>query len=243
MADMFGARVDHFALLAVTHGAGTLADIMSLVDSTKTPDADNRIDARDGENDVTASAYSGAGDLHAAECTYSLNSGTLDLQDIVMGLVDTGIAIATLNVTTGQDQARPLIKLTGILGTIDSTPPDGKTDTFTLPTSIEIVGRKGAQVMGISAAATTCKLQSSSFDAVVEVARQDDGTGEPVGHGFSAGVTTASAEFVGITAAPSATAGTGFTLTQLPGGGQAQASWEKGSATAAGLPLVRGTAA
>jgi hypothetical protein len=243
MADMFGARVDHFGLLAVTHGAGTLDDIMSLVDSNNPPDADNRIDAADEHDDVIASAYSGAGDMKTAECVYSLNSGTLNLQDIVMGLIASGVALLTLNVTTGQNQPRPLIKLTGILGTIDSTAPTGKLNTFTLPTAVTIVGRMGAQPMGIIAAATTCKLQSSTFDAEVKSGRQDDGMGEPIAFGFAAGITTAGAEFVGITAAPSVTAQTGFVITQHPGGGQAQASWEKGSATAAGLPLVRGTAA
>ena len=41
-ASSFGAITDHFNILAIVHGVGTLADVLSLVASSRKPRAQNR---------------------------------------------------------------------------------------------------------------------------------------------------------------------------------------------------------
>ena len=86
-ATSFGALTDHFAILETVHDAGTLADIMVLVASSKVPRAQSRADAQDANEDIAASAYSGndAGAIYEVSSTYALKSGTLDLSDLVIG--------------------------------------------------------------------------------------------------------------------------------------------------------------
>ena len=233
MAD-FGAATDHFGILAIVDGAGTLADVLDLVDSSKTPASDSRADAQDENGDIAASTFYGAGSLFEASSTFALTSGDLDTELISLGEVSAGVCITSVEISTSND-GWPQLTVSGTLGTETMVAPTGFTNTFVMPT-LDIIARKQAQPMGFTVGAT-CKMTGSSLSASIELAQQEDGLGEPAAHAVSGGTFEVSADFVRITAAPSWTVtspGIGLTETQVPGENEGQASYHTGTGTAAG---------
>lgn len=190
----FGALTDHFGILDIVDGGGTLGDILELVDSSKKMRAESRADARDENNDIIASSVFGndAKAIFEVSCVYAVKSGTLDLSLIKLGELDTGILALTLEAATSNGEW-PQITVGGLLGTEAIVAPTGKLNTFTLP-GVDIVGIKQAQQLGFTC--TYLRLTGSSLSMAVESAEQADGLGEPVAHGVSGGTGEGSAEFV-----------------------------------------------
>lgn len=241
-ATSFGALTDHFGILAIVHGEGTLDDILSLVASSKVPRAQNRADALDANEDVAASAYSGnsAGKIYEVSCTYALKSDSLDLSDLVIGELSVGILAESLEVSTSNG-GWPQITVTGFLGTETIVAPTGYTNQFTLP-AITVAGVKQAQLLGFTV--TDGRLTGSKLTFNCTMAEQADGLGEPVAHGVSGGTGELTAEFVRVDSAPAwalaavlADSGAGAVfmaeVTQDPGADEGQAAWHTASGAAA----------
>jgi len=228
----FGALTDHFDL---TGSGKPLENVGVLVDSSRTHVAQSRADAQDQDGDIAASAFYGntEGDLYEISNTYAIKSGTLNLNTLKLGLVNSKVAL-TLEASTSNTEW-PQITVTGIEGQETLTPPTGKANTFGLP-SITIAGLKRAQLMGFTI--SEGKLTGSSLSASIELSQQDDGEGEPVAHAISGGTIEISADFVRITDAPAWAVSSPFTETQAPGANEPQADFHTTSAAAAGT-LVR----
>lgn len=229
----FGGLTDHF---------GLATGDMVLVDSEKTPIAQNRADAQDENGDIVASAYFGntSGDFAEVSCTYAIKSGNVNLNTLKCGEVvvgtapnDVRIIITSIEVSTSND-GWPQVTVSGTAGAFQVCTVPGKLNTYTLP-AVSIAGCKRAQPIGFTV--TEGRLTSSSLSASVEIAQQEDGVGEPVAHAVSGGTKEVSAEFVRITAPPEwqiTTPGIGLVETQKPGVSEGQSAWHTSTATAAG---------
>ena len=241
-ATSFGALTDHFGILAIVKGAGTLGDVLELVGSNAVPRAQARADAQDENEDVAASAYHGnsAGEIKEASCTYVLKSGTLDLSDIDIGELEAGILAEKLAASTANGKW-PEIVVTGFLGLETIVAPSGLTNKFQLP-AIVITGAKRAQPLGFTV--TTGRLTASSISFNCSMAEQQDGVGEPVAHGVSGGTGELTAEFVRVDTQPAwalaavlaDSAGDAKFLaevTQVPGADEPQAAWHTANGAAA----------
>lgn len=187
----FGALTDHFSM--------ALANLV-LVESSKKPVEQSRADAFDENNDVADSKFYGnsSGALFEVACTYALKSGTLNLNTLKLGELETGVIAESLDAET-EGGSWPMIKVSGRIGTQAVTAPTGKLNTFTLP-DVTLTGIKAAQAIGFTVA--DGKLTSCKLSAKIEIAEQGDGLGEPIAHGVSGGTGTVEAEFVRITDQP-----------------------------------------
>jgi hypothetical protein len=243
-ATSFGALTDHFSILAITHGEGTLDDVLVLVASSKVPRAQNIADAMDANEDVAARAFSGnsAGAIFEASSTFALKSDSLDLSDLVVGELEAGVLAESIEVSTSNG-GWPQITVTGFLGTETITAPAGYTNQFTLP-AITVNGVKQAQTMGFTV--TTGRLTASKLAFNCTMAEQADGVGEPAAHGVSGGTGELTAEFVRVDSAPAWAlaavlddSGEGLgkvflaEVTQAPGADEGQAAWHTASGAAA----------
>ena len=220
MASQFGALTDHFSMAT--------SDLI-LDDATSDPDALSRADAPDENGDIAASTWFGntAAALKTVACTYKLKSGTLALATLLCGELETGVVVESINVSTSNTEW-PTVEVSGKLGTNAITAPTGFLNTFKMPT-LTINGVRQAQVMGFTTDAA-CRLNGSSISGSVDLAQTEDGLGEPAAHGVSGGVIEGTADFVGITSAPSWTVTlTGATETKAPGEAESQAAYHTGS--------------
>lgn len=227
----FGALTDHFSILSIVDGSGTLGDILELIASPKTPDPMSRADALDENGDTAASTWYGntAKALFEASSTFTVKSGTLDTALLKLGELATGVVVTGID--GGTDSGGwPTITVKGKLGTEAIVAPSGKLNTWTLP-SWSIVGSKRAQTIDFSVGAG-CKCTSSGFSASIELAQTEDGLGEPAAHGVSGGVCTLSANIQAVTAEPAWTLSGNWTETQAPGADEGQAAYHTGSGAA-----------
>jgi len=231
MADGFGAYVDHFGILAIVLGDGTLADVLEITDDPKTPDAQSRAEAKDKNGDIAKANWHGntAGELFSASNTFVCKSGTFSLELIKGGEVATGKVITGIETGTSND-GWPTLVVTGKLGTESIVAPTGFLNTWTLP-DIDIIGAKRAQLLDFTEGAG-CETTASGLSAALDLAQQNDGVGEPVAHGISGGMLTMTATLGYITAAGSWTPGAGWEETQGPGTGGAAASHHSTSVAA-----------
>jgi hypothetical protein len=227
----FGALTDHFGILAIVDGAGTLGDILELIASPKTPDPMSRADAPDENGDIAASTWYGntAGALYEASSTFTVTSGTLDTALLKLGELSTGVVVTGIDGGT-DNGGWPTITVKGKLGTEAIVAPTGKLNTWTLP-SWSIVGAKRAQLIDFTVDVGT-RCTSSGFAASIDLAQTPDGLGEPVAHGVSGGVCTLSANIQSVTAAPAWTLAGDWTETQAPGADEAGAAYHTGTGTA-----------
>jgi len=237
-ATSFGALTDHFSILTIVHGAGTLANILKLVDSSATPRAQSRADAADANEDVAASAFYGnsAEEIEEISSTFALVADELDLSDLVIGELTAGILAESIEVKTSNG-AWPQITIAGHKGLETIVAPTGFLNTFVLP-AITIKGTKQAQVLGFTV--TTGRLTGSSASFKCTMAEQGDGVGEPAAHGVSGATGEVTADFVDISGAPAwaiaavladSAAAAKFMgeVTQVPGETEPQANWHTAS--------------
>ena len=227
----FGALTDHFGLAS--------ADLI-LVESSETKLEQSREDALDESGDIIATTYYGntTQDMREVSCTYALKSGTLNINTIKLGVLASAATVCreSLEVSTSNSEF-PQITVSGRKNVITPSAPTGKLNTFTLP-SLSLAGRMVAQPI-FCTAGTGCRINATSLSANIEIKQQENGLGEPIAHGVSGGQGTFSADFVGVTAAPSWTIVTtgntsfGITETQAPGVEQGQAAYHTGTGTGA----------
>jgi hypothetical protein len=212
----FGALTDHFTLAA---SAGTL------IESSKTPVANARIDAQDENGDIADSEWHGnkAGDLYDASCTYQVDTNGVTVGALKLGELSTGVVVTSIEISTSNGDW-PRVTVSGTLGTGALE----QSKTYAMPTGT-VAAKKQAQIIaGITL--TTGKLTSASLSASCDLATANDGEGEPVAHGVSGAVAVATAEAVAITAAsPVLAADTGWNITTGSALNEPQAAWHTGS--------------
>ena len=222
MSNKFGALTDHFGLATTD---------LVLIDSNAAPIAETVADARDENNDVTAAAIHGNDEFSREEisCTYALKSGTM-IDDLKVGELTASTIFAETMTLNTSNTDWPTLEVSGFKGLNEITAPSATLlNTFALPDLTAIKGIKQAQVIGFTVG-DNCKLTSSSLTATCEHAQQDNGVGEPVADGVSGASCECTAEFVGITAAPSwAVTESDATETQKPGAAEGQAAWHTGT--------------
>lgn len=223
----FGAQTDHFGILAIANGGGTLADDLELVNSTKTPVAKQKAEALDENGDSAEATWygNGTGAFYEASSTFAVKSGSFSLNLLKAGFVASGKCITQIEVRT-ENGAWPQLTVSGRLGCIDPA----TLKTYTLP-DLPVSGIKTAQAIGFTVT-TGCKLTGSSLTASVEFAEQADGLGEPAAHDCAGGSLSGSGDFVGVTAAPAWTVTlSGAVATAAPGSEEPQAAYNTGTGT------------
>jgi len=232
MASDFGALTDHFSIAT--------ADLI-LVESSKTPVAESRAEARDENGDIAAVTYYGndGGTISDASCTYLLKSGTLGLDSLQVGELSTGVIVESIEIATSNGDW-PRVTVSGKLGTFAVQAPTGSAATATLPADIDLVGAKKAQVMGFTVG-SGCKLTGCSMSVAASITQADDGLGEPVAYAVSFDIATVTAEFVRITAQPSWTVTGDLIETQAPSTVEPQAAYHTSTATGE-IPITRDAA-
>lgn len=227
----FGALTDHFGILAIVDGGGTLGDKLELTASSKTPEAMSRADAPDENGDIAASTWYGntAAALFDVSCTYTVTSGTVDTSLLFGGEVSTGIVISSIAVAT-TNGGWPTITVTGKLGTEAIVAPTGFTNKWTMP-KFTITGAKRAQALAFTVGAD-CRMTDSSVEGSLDLAQAEDGLGEPAAHGISGGTLTMNVTFTTVTGAASWTLTGDWEETQAPGAEEGQAAYHTATATA-----------
>ena len=227
----FGALTDHFGILAIVDGEGTLADVLELVDSSSTPDAQSRADAQDENGDIADAHWHGntAGELKEVTCVFTVKKGTLNTGLLKAGEVAVGKVINSIEIApTNSDW--PKLTISGKLGTEAIVAPTGKLNTWTFP-AFSVVAARRAQLFAFTIG-DGCRLTGSSVSGSVDLAQTEDGAGEPIAHGVSGGMLTMSAEFVAITGACAWSVTGDWTETQVPGAAEGQAANHTGSGAA-----------
>ena len=221
----FGGLTDHFGILGLAQTGGTtLGVVLELINSSSTPQAQSRADALDENGDIADAAWHGntSAGLKDASSTFALKSGTLALDDLVLGELATGKVVTSISVNT-VNGAWPQIEVSGVTGSIALE----QAKTYDLP-EITINGKKQAQLMGLTL--TTGKLTDCSLEASCDWAQQEDGEGEPVAYGISGAIATASGTAVATSdAAPVLAAAGEWTLSQGAGVDEPQAAWHTGT--------------
>jgi len=228
----FGALTDHFSIATTD---------LILIESSLSPDVESVATALDENGDLAARQEYGndGGAIKTANCTYLLKSGTLDLATLSVGELEEGVAVESISVATSNGDW-PRVTVVGKLGMDEFQAPTGKTAAAALPT-LTITGGKFAQPLSFTVGAG-CKLNSCSFSAAAEIARADDGLGEPAAFGASFNAPPEiTAEFVRITTQPSWTVSGALTQTQAPTTVQPQAAYHTSTAAGVLAALVRGT--
>lgn len=237
MANDFGALTDHFGILAIVDGDGTLGDILKLQDSENGPIPEDRADATDESGDIVASTYFGndGGTIKDATSKFVVKSGTLDTALLKIGEVATGKVIESISIDTN-NKGWPTIEVKGKLGTPAFQAPTGKTASATLP-SFDIKGAKLAQPIsftyGVGCRLTSCKMTASG-----KIEDVKDGMGEPVAYGISFEVVEVAAEFQRVSAEPTWTVTSPMIEKQKPTTKEPSAEYHTSSASGE-MPLAR----
>ena len=225
----FGALTDHFSMAT---------DGLILIGSTNTPVAKSRADDPDENGDIVNAQWFGGGDVEDVTCEYLLKSGTLDLSTLLLGEIIDGTGVSSISVATSNSDY-PKISVTGKIGLETMVAPDGKSNTWKLP-SITITASKYAQPMGFTY--SDGRLTGCTLEASCEIFEATDGLGEPAAHGVSGASGTISSEWG--SEEPTIT----YTLTDTDGVTQAPAITEPQAAfhthtAAAEFILTRGESA
>jgi hypothetical protein len=228
MANKFGALTDHFGILALPSGGGTLNDVLELIESPLTPIAKSPASAEDENGDLAAEELIGNDDFDRKEASskFLVKSDT-NASSFLIGEISAGKVIESLTITT-QPKSNPTIEVSGKIGLETIVAPTGYTNKFPLP-SIAIKAIQAAQPLGFTVGAD-CKLTGSSITATCEHSEDTDGVGQPVVDGVSGATLEGRGEFVAIEADPS------WTVTQTdaeemqePGAEEGQANWHTGT--------------
>ncbi len=170
----FSGMVDHFGLASAT---------LILKSSSNEPHAKGVETASDENGDTIAQGLYVDGAGEAAEVVYELQSGTLNLNTLKLGLTSegSGIVIESISVATDGGQW-PKVTVSGYTNITTDSGDDPGGNTFTLP-SVTINGTKTAQEMSFSGTGTNSKLLSCTLTAEGEIhfVRSDSDTVGAVG--------------------------------------------------------------
>jgi hypothetical protein len=216
----------------VTGDLGGSLTNLKLISSSTTPVAQSVADALDINGDIAASAYYGNsdGDLSETTSEYLLESGELDLSDLKLGEISTGLVRTSISLTTdNSESSHPKLTIVTQNGASAITAPDGALNTFTLP-EITIKANSFAQPLGFEVDAG--ELQSCSLEFSCRYGIDTNGAGEPAAFGLAGAEGTVTAEFVNTGDSPAWTLEAGFTQVQAPTSEGPQAAWGTSSASA-----------
>jgi len=223
---------DHFGILAIVDGLGTLADKLELISSTNPPVPQSNTDALDINGDIAATAYYGnsSGTYSEATCEYLVKTGSINLNLLDLGELSTGVIATSIGISTdNSESAFPKLTVSGSLGASAITAPTGLTNKFSLP-SLTITANSFAQPIGFSVSAGA--LQSCSFEASCRYGVDTDGDGEPAAFGLAGAEATVNAEFVNTGTQPAWSLASSFVEVQAPTNDQPQAAWGTSTASA-----------
>jgi hypothetical protein len=235
MANRWGGRTDHFGVLAIVDGATTLATKLKLLSAPYEPDANTASDAPNFAGDIVDWVAHGntAGKLIEASTEFlvigSFNINLIKLGEIVgvspaPNKVITGVSVSTQNGGGGTK-----LTVTGKVGTQAIVKPTGFVNTYTLP-SITIGEGFVAQELGFTI--DKGRLLSSSLNASISLAQENDGLGEPAAHGLSGGELIVEATIGALADACAWTVDlSGAVEMKAPGASEAQADWEQTTAS------------
>jgi len=196
---------DIFGILALTLGAGTMADVLKIKPTSRTPIAKASAMAKDEYGDVAAkSVYGAPTTMFEATSEFELTSGTLTLASLFLGQCATaGTFITGISIKTSNG-SWPTISFTGRVGQTLEEAPTGFLNKWALP-AISVLGRKLAQEFGAGGAGgmgfTTeadCKCTGSGLDFTVELAETVDGEGVPCAFSLAGADGSMSADFVAV---------------------------------------------
>ena len=218
----FGADTDIVGLAADTTAGG-----WKVIGSTKAITKEEA-QAEDSNGDIAESTmYNTLGDRTV---TYlRTGNGAISLQDTGLtvdyrlGKVLNGFVIKSLALETSNKE-RP--KLT--IGLEPCSIADSLVRKFPVTALNLAAGTRKAHKLGFTVAANN-KLLSSSITAEVQVARELDETGSTAVVDVHAGRVNVTGNFVGVTAAPGATADTGWTLNAGPSEDKSNTAYATGS--------------
>jgi hypothetical protein len=194
---------DIFGILAIVDGGGTLADILKIKGSTRTPIAKGTSIASDEYGDVCAkSIYGAAITQFEATSEFEVTSGTLNTALLFLGATATsGTNITGISIKTSNG-GWPTLSITGNVGKVLEAAPTGKLNKWALP-SISVTGRKVAQEFGGGGAGghgfsteADCKCTGSGLDFTVNFSETTDGEGLPVSFSIHGADGSMSADFV-----------------------------------------------
>jgi hypothetical protein len=197
---------DIFGILAIVNGLGTLADVLKIKGSTRTPIAKATAQALDEYGDIAAKSvpYGAATTMFEATSEFEVVSGTLDLSKLFLGVTATsGINITGVSIKTSNG-AWPTVSITGNVGKVLEAAPTGKLNKWALP-AISVVNRKVAQDFGGGGSAelgfdapTGCKTTGSGLDFTVNFSETTDGEGLPVAFSIHGADGSMNADFVAV---------------------------------------------
>jgi len=201
------ATDDIFGILALAKtGGGTLADVLKIKPTSRTPIAKSASLAKDCEGDnVAKTVYGASTTMYEASSEFQLVSGSLLLSDLFLGSTATsGITITGIDVNTSNTDW-PTITITGQVGKTLEAGPTGYLNKWALP-GITVNGTKCAQDFGGGGsgelgfdAPTDCKTTGSGLNFTVDFSETTDGEGLPVAFKVSGADATMTAEFVAVT--------------------------------------------
>jgi len=196
---------DIFGILAIVDGGGTLATILKIKGSTRTPIAKATSIASDEYGDVVSKqVYGNATTMYEATSEFEVTSGTLSLALLFLGATATsGTNITGVSIKTSNG-GWPTVSITGNVGKVLEAAPTGKLNKWALP-AISVVGRKVAQEFGGGGAGglgfsteADCKCTGSGLDFTVNFSETPDGEGLPVAFSIHGADGSMSADFVAV---------------------------------------------
>jgi hypothetical protein len=228
MANRWGARTDHFGVMAMSGMSGKL----KLLSAPNEPDAQTASDAQNASGDIVDWVAHGntGGALKEASTEFlviaSFNINLIKLGEITgtPNKVITAIAVSTQNGGGGTK-----VTVSGKVGTQAIVKPTGFHNTYTLP-SITI--GEGFVAQELEFTITEGRLLSSSLNASISLAQENDGLGEPAAHGLSGGELTVEATIGALEDACAWTVDLADAEEmKAPGASEGQADWEQTTAS------------
>jgi hypothetical protein len=197
---------DIAGILAIVDGAGTLADCLEIIGSTRTPIAKSTAQALDEYGDIAAKSapFGAAITMFDFTSEFTVKSGTLNCELLYLGATGTsGTNITGVSIKTSNG-AHPTVSITGVVGKVLEAAPTGKLNKWALP-AIDVTGRKVAQTFGGAGTGgkgfgveADCKCTGSSIDFTVTLSETTDGEGLPVAFSIHGADGSMSADFVAV---------------------------------------------
>jgi len=212
----FQGQTDYF-------GYATDDTDLEVVSSKRTPRGLSTADAENEKGDIEARSYYGSTDIYDIEVEYALKGGSIVLNTLKLGKLDTTMIVTGIDGTTS-NKDWPTITAKGVETSLTIT----DVQTYTLP-AVTITGKKLAQAIGVTIDAG-CKLTGSNFSASVSLAECAP-AGTTLALDVSGGEISGTNELVSVTDVCAVTVVAGWTITQEPGADESGTAYGTGSAS------------
>ena len=161
----FGALTDHFGILAIVDGEGTLATVLELVDSSATPDAQSRADAQDENGDIADAHWHGntVGNSSRRQARSPVKgAGTLNTALLACWRNRRREGDTSVEVTTSNSDW-PKVVVSGKLGTGNDCCAYGQDQQMDIPGGVFRRCRPSCAVVRRSPVDAACRLTGSAF--------------------------------------------------------------------------------